>query len=445
LHFKISKGLDLPLIGAPDQRVSEGKPVSSVAVLGADYIGLKPTMLVQVGDKVKKGQALFEDKKNPGVFVTAPAAGIVSAINRGAKRALVSVVIEKKGVAQKSFKSYPLDELHQLDDSVVRKNLQNSGLWTALRTRPYNKVPTVDSKPSAIFVNAMDTNPLSADPAIILAEQREAFRNGLIVLTTFGAKTYVAKAPGADIPEVESATVAEFAGPHPAGLSSTHVHFIDPVSTAKTAWTISYQDVVAIGHLFETGKLFTERVIALGGPKVQSPRLLKTELGASFDELLQGTLSDGEKRIISGSVLEGTKVSAETAYLGRYHSQVSVIDEDSERHLFGWIAPGANRFSKLNVFISSFFKNKLFNITSSQNGSPRAIVPIGAFEKVMPLDILPTPLIKAILVKDTDSIQELGGLELVEEDLALCTFVDPGKHDFGPALRDSLTQIEVEG
>jgi len=445
LHFKISKGLDLPLIGAPDQRVSDGKPVTSVAVLGADYIGLKPTMLVQAGDSVKKGQALFEDKKNPGVFVTAPASGSVSAINRGAKRALVSVVIEKSGKEEVSFQSYPIDELHQLDDEVVRTNLQTSGLWTSFRTRPYNKVPKVDSAPSAIFVNAMDTNPLAADPAIVLADQRDAFRNGLIVLTTFGVKTYVAKAPGADIPAIESVTTAEFAGPHPAGLSSTHIHFIDPVNAEKTAWTISYQDVVAIGHLFETGKLNTERVVALGGPKVQSPRLLKTEVGASLDELLKGTLVEGPKRIISGSVLEGNKVSGDSAYIGRYHSQISVIDEDEERHLFGWIAPGANRFSKMNIFVSSFFRNKLFNITSSQNGSPRAIVPIGVFEKVMPLDILPTPLVKAILVKDTDSIQELGGLELVEEDLALCTFVDPGKHDFGPALRDSLTQIEVEG
>lgn len=445
MHYKISKGLDLPILGAPDQRISDGKAVSTVAVLGADYIGLKPTMLVQAGDQVKKGQALFEDKKNPGVVITAPAAGTVAAINRGAKRALVSVVIEKQGTAQNTFKSYPVEELHQLDDSLVRQNLIDSGLWAGLRTRPYNKVPAIESKPSAIFVNAMDTNPLAGNPEVVLEGQREAFRLGLTILTTFGVKTYLCKAPGAQIPQIDSVQVAEFSGPHPAGLTSTHIHFIDPVNTEKVAWSIAYQDVVAIGHLFESGELNTERVIALGGPMVQSPRLIKTELGANLDELLHGALADGDKRVISGSILSGNKALGDTAFLGRYHSQVSVITEDHERHLLGWIAPGAKRFSKLNVFVSSFFKHKRFNITSSQNGSPRAIVPIGVFEKVMPLDILPTPLLKAILVKDTDSVQELGGLELVEEDLALCTFVDPGKHDFGPVLRDNLTQIEIEG
>lgn len=433
--------------GVPNQRIDEGKAITKVAVLGEDYIGLKPTMLVKVGEKVKLGQQLFEDKKNPGVFVTAPASGKIIEINRGEKRALLSVVIEKEGKSRIKFKAYESTELNAIKDKDLRSNLQKSGLWTSLRTRPYNKVPAIDSSPEAIFINAMDTNPLSADPKVVIAEEKTAFKQGLKVLSNFGVELFLCKADGAEIPEDGGVKTAEFAGPHPAGNSSTHIHFLKPVSLDRFVWTVGYQDVIAIGKLFTTGYLDLSRVISLGGPKVSSPRLIRAELGASIDEILSGAIvSEGEYRAISGSVFNGTHAAGARAYLGRYDNQITVIDEDRERHLFGWIAPGLNRFSKLNVFISSLFgRGKHFNITSSQNGSPRAIVPIGVFEKVMPLDILPTPLLKAILVKDTDSVQQLGGLELVEEDLALCTFVDPGKHDFGPVLRENLTQIELEG
>jgi Na+-transporting NADH:ubiquinone oxidoreductase subunit A len=447
LVFKLAKGLDLPIRGVPDQRIDEGKAISKVAVLGDDYIGLKPTMRVKVGDKVKQGDILFEDKKNPGVFVTSPAAGKVAEVNRGEKRKLLSVVIQKEGKARVKFKAFDASDLGSISEKNLRSNLQKSGVWNAFRTRPFNKVPAVDAQADAIFVNAMDTNPLAADPAVVIAQDSAEFKNGLKVLSSFGKDIYVSKAPNADVPTIEGVNVAEFAGPHPAGNASTHIHYLLPASLERFVWTINYQDVIAIGKLFTTGYLDNQRVIAFGGPKVSSPRLLKTELGASVDELIEGAVSnEGDHRAISGSILNGSHAAGAVAYLGRYDNQISVIDEDRERHLFGWIAPGANRFSKLNVFISSLFgRSKLFNLTSSQNGSPRAIVPIGVFEKVMPLDILPTPLLKAVLVKDTDQVQQLGGLELVEEDLALCTFVDPGKHDFGPVLRDNLTQIELEG
>ena len=445
--FKFSKGLDLPILGSPDQRIDEGRPPSKkVAVLGEDYIGLKPTMLVKVGDKVKQGQPLFEDKKNPGVTVTSPAAGNVIEINRGEKRALVSVVIQKEGKARVKCDSFDASDLYRIGEEKVRANLLKSGLWVSFRTRPFNKVPKVDDKPDSIFVNVMDTNPLAADPKVVVADDKEAFRQGLDILKNFGVKVYLCKKLGSDIPTSKSIDVVEFSGPHPSGNSSTHIHCVRPVNLNRTVWTINYQDVIAMGKFFVTGYLDTQRVIALGGPKVSSPRLIQTELGVSTDELLAGALEKGEKRVISGSVLNGRVANGPRAYLGRYDNQISVIDEDRERHLFGWIAPGPNRFSKLNVFISSIFgRNKLFNMTSSQNGSPRAVVPIGVYEKVMPLDILPTPLLKALLVKDTDMVQQLGGMELVEEDLALCTYVDPGKHDFAPVLRESLTQIELEG
>jgi len=447
LFFKFRKGLNLPLKGQPDERIDTSASVKMVAVLGGDYVGLKPTMLVQVSDRVKSGTPLFEDKKNPGVVITSPASGIVKAINRGAKRALTSVAIEIEGDAAEAFSVTPATELSQLNESQIRQQLLESGQWVAFRTRPYGKVPAVDSKPNSIFVNAMDSNPLAVDPQLIINDYKGDFANGITVLSRFGVPIYVCQSATARLPELSIANVqtAKFSGPHPAGLSSTHVHSIDPVNAAKTVWTLGYQDVIAIGKLFVDGRLYTRRYVGLSGPLVNSPRILETRIGASVSELTNGRLIDGSKRIISGSVFNGHRAFNQLDFVGRYDNQITVIEENTEREFMGWIAPGTKKFSVLNVFFSSFFKPKVFSITSSQNGSPRAIVPVGVYEKVMPLDILPTPLIRAILVKDSDAAQELGCLELVEEDMALFSFVDPGKHNFGPVLRSTLTQIEREG
>lgn len=447
MFFKLKKGLDIPLRGHPDARIDVAGPISSVAVLGQDYIGLKPTMLVQEGDRVKIGTPLFEDKKNPGVVVTSPGAGEVRAINRGAKRALISVEVALEGDEEEEFKSTSESELNSLALNDVRERLQMSGQWVAFRTRPYGKVPSVDATPNSIFVNVMDTNPLAIDPSVIVRESANDYINGISVLGRFGVPVYVCQKKGVELPSLASteAKSVEFSGPHPAGNSSTHVHFVDPVSPRKSVWTIGYQDVIAIGKLFTQGKLSVDRYIAVGGPLVNSPRVFKTRLGAKASELVEGRLNGQRGRVISGSVLHGHTARGHRDFLGRYADQVSVIEEDDSREFMGWIAPGTKKFSALNVFVSSIFKPKVYNITTSQNGSPRAIVPIGVFEKVMPLDILPTPLVRALLVKDTDDAQRKGCLELVEEDMALLSFVDPGKHDFGPVLRSTLTQIEREG
>lgn len=445
MQFKIKKGLDLPISGKPDQVISDGANVTEVALVGADYFGLKPRMAVQEGDKVKLGQELFSDKQTPGVVFTSPGSGVVKSVNRGAKRVLQSVVIELDGDDEITFESYKQTELESLDSEKVKENLLASGLWTAFKTRPYSKVPAPDSKPSSIFVNAMDTNPLAVDPQVVLRERVSDFQNGLTVLSrlTDGA-VYLTKEKGASI-DTGSATVAEFSGPHPAGLPGTHIHFIDPVSAKKTVWTIGYQDVLAIGALFTTGRLNTERVVALAGPVVKSPRLIKTRLGACTKELVADQLEEGVNRVISGSVLSGRRAANWSAYIGRYHTQISVLKEGREREFFGWIVPGANKYSFLNVYTSSLSRNKEFPLTTTTNGSMRAMVPTGNYEEIVPMDILPTQLLRALLVGDTDSAQLLGCLELDEDDLGLCSFVCQGKHDFGSVLRSNLTLIEKEG
>lgn len=448
LMIKIKKGLTLPIAGVPEQRIDECPVPRRVALLGEEYIGMRPSMLVREGDRVRKGQALFEDKKNPGVFYTAPASGTVEAINRGERRVLQSVVIAVEGDEQVEFARHAVDELATLPREAVERQLLASGLWTALRTRPYSKAPVPGSQPAAIFVTAIDTNPLAADPQPIIKAQRAMFDAGLSALTRLTeGKVHVCQASGGMLGghPVAQVTFNEFAGPHPAGLPGTHIHFLEPVSLTKQVWHLNYQDVIAIGKLMVEGVLWTERVIALGGPQVKQPRLLRTVLGASVLELTQGELLEGENRIVSGSVLSGSQASGVHGFLGRFHLQITVLKEGREKELFGWVAPGKDKFSVTRTTLGHFLKHRLFNFSTDTHGGERAMVPIGNYERVMPLDILPTMLLRDLLAGDTDGAQALGCLELDEEDLALCTYVCPGKYEYGAILRDVLTRIEQEG
>lgn len=446
--FRIRKGLDLPISGVPEQHVTTGASIHHVAIVGDDYVGMRPAMLVQEGDRVIKGQALFEDKKNPGVMFTAPASGTVVAIHRGERRVLQSVVIQIEGDEKREFARFDAADLATLSHDAVQTQLLESGLWTALRTRPYSKTPVPGTVPAAIFVMAIDTNPLSADPQPLILAERNAFDAGLSVLTRLTpGKVHVCQASGGKLGGHPQGQVAfnEFAGPHPAGLVGTHIHFLEPVSLTKQVWHLNYQDVIAIGKLFTTGELCAERIIAIGGPQATQPRLVRTLLGADLTALLAGETKEGENRIISGSVLSGRHATGPMAWLGRFHLQVSVVLEGREKELFGWVLPGAEKYSVTRTTLGHFLRRKLFNFSTSTNGGERAMVPIGNYERVMPLDILPTVLLRDLLAGDTDGAQALGCLELDEEDLALCTYVCPGKYEYGPVLREVLTRIEQEG
>jgi Na+-transporting NADH:ubiquinone oxidoreductase subunit A len=448
--IRIKKGLDIPLAGAPEQKIHPAPEVRLVGVLGRDYHAYKrlPTLLVSEGDRVVLGQPLVRGKQLTTVTTTAPASGVVEYIERGARRFLETIAIRPQGDDEETFNAWRPDELAALNATQVQENLLASGLWLSFRTRPYSLVADPQTEPHAIFVTAMDSNPLAADPAVIIADATEDFINGLTVLSRLiPGKIHVCKAAGAAIPSTTAGNiqVTEFSGPHPAGLPGTHIHLLSPVSTKRTVWHLNYQDVIAIGRLFTSGRLSTERVVALSGPAVFNPRLIRTRLGASTNDLVKDELHHGESRVISGSLLSGDQAVGRTAFLGRYHNQITVLSEGRRRELFGWMAPGLNKYSASKVFISSLFGRKEFRLTTSQNGSPRAMVPTGTFERVMPLDILPTQLLRALVVEDTDSAQALGCLELDEEDLALCTFVDTGKYDYGTILRNNLRRIRKEG
>lgn len=448
MTIQIRRGLDLPIAGVPDQATVDSVPVTSVALLGGDYPGLKPNLLVAEGDRVRLGQPLFEDRGTPGVRYTAPACGTVAAIHRGARRRLQSVVVRCEGRDEQVFDACSSAALTDLDRDAARENLLACGLWTAFRTRPFGRIPDPGSSPAAIFVTAIDTNPLAVDPDLVIATAKDAFVDGVrVLLSLTEGKVYICTAAGS--PEIQAAderiaTVA-FSGPHPAGLAGTHIHHLHPVDHDSRVWYLNYQDVIAIGRLFTTGRLELTRIISLAGPQVRRPRLMRVPIGAHIDELVHGELADGPCRVLSGSVLSGRRAVGPEAFLGRYHLQVSALGELSRREFLGWLSPGRDKFSATGLFISSILRRHRFNLTTSLHGSPRAMVPIGSYEKVMPLDVLITPLLKALLVNDTETAQALGCLELDEEDLALCSFVCCSKYNFGEALRDTLDSIEKTG
>lgn len=455
----IKKGLDLPISGEPVQQIEASQPPKSVALLARDYQFMKPRMHVAVGDSVARGQLLFEDRKTEGVLFTSPGAGTVVAVNRGDRRAFQSIVIELSEGERagspaedeyQTFSSFVGGDVSSLDGEQVRALLVESGEWTALRTRPFSKVPGPTESCRSIFVTAMDTNPLAPDPETVMAGRLDDFHRGLEVLAKLAeGPVYLCTTPGSALGEVEIAgvQVEHFQGKHPAGLVGTHIHVLDPVGRDKSAWYVGYQDVAAIGALFSTGKLHVERVVAFAGPVVKRPRLLATRTGARLDALVDGELEPGSTRVVSGSVLHGfTAVGEVFGYLGRYSYQVSCLAEGDERTFLGWLWPGFDRFSVSRAFGSALRpKSARYDFTTTTHGGHRAMVPIGLFEKMMPLDIMPTFLLRSLLMNDLERAEALGCLELDEEDLALCAFVSPGKEDFGPALRRNLLEIWKEG
>lgn len=443
----IKKGLDLPLAGNPDQVIHNDITINEVAIVGTSFNALKPTVLVREGEKVVKGQAVMADKKFPQIRFTSPVNGTVKAINRGERRMFQSYVIEvdvtdnNPGVA---YKKYELSELANRRQELTEQ-LLNSGLWVALRTRPFNDLVDPELKPNALFVNAHDTNPGHANPNVILQADENAFNFGLAVLAEIFSdveKKFVVGGPEFKLPAVKGFTYEQFKGVHPAGLVGTHIHFLAPVTLEKVAVHLNYQDVIAIGKLFATGYLDGTKVIALSGPQVTAPSLYRVPYGANVADVALNKVKAGTNRIISGSALDGFKAAAAYSYLGQYDLQLTVLEEGYKQDFLGWVLPQPKKFSLSRL---SIFGKKNLALNTSTNGSERSMVPIGMYERVMPLDIYPTLLLRDLISGDTDSAQDLGVLELCEEDIALCSFVCQGKYDYAVYLRQALTKIQREG
>ncbi len=455
LH-RSKKGLDLPIDGAPQQIIGDARPVTQVAIVADDFPGMKPRFFAREGDVVRRGQPVFEDRKLPGVLHTSPGAGKIVAIHRGARRALQSVVIELSDGEQQgtpetaAFSSFTQTPPNALSGDQVRSLLLESGAWTHLRTRPFGHTPAADATPAAIFVNGMDSNPLAADPRAVVAGQEAALDAGLYALSKLTAgPTFLCVAPGSTFTQSLSAPVQveEFAGPHPSGTAGFHIHTLLPAHRGRVVFTITYQEVIAIGHLFSTGQVHVNRTVALCGPAAQNPRLMRTRTGAHIAELIDGELNtQNEVRAISGSVLSGVAATEPAfSYLGRRDTQISLLEEARERRLLGWLGLGSDQYSVIPTFISKWIGKKSFPFTTDTHGSPRAMVPIGMYERVNSFDILPTHLLRALLIGDVEMAEKLGALELDEEDVALFSFVCPGKTNFGLILRSNLERMFAEG
>ena len=413
LSFRLRNGLDIEIAGRPSGSVRDGRPVGSVALLGHDCLGVRPDFRVAVGDRVRTGQTVFVDRKRPAIAFAAPATGRVTAINLGDRRRLDSLVI---AVEDDAFETFPRPE-GALDGEALRTLLLRGGLWPSFRARPFGRIPDPDAVPAAIFVTAIDSNPLSAEPAVLLQPDLAAFQRGVMALTLLtDGPVFICQRPGPALAGGEGIRVARVAGPHPAGLAGTHVHHLMPVSSGRAVWHVGCQDVVAIGELIETGRFRHTRAIALAGPGAARPGIVTTRLGADLDDLTSGETTGGVVRLLSGSVLSGRA----SGFLGRYHAQVTVLDD----------AAAPARRPMLQRLLSLL-----------ENASAGPTLPLEAFERAMPLDILPVPLMRALSVGDVETAERLGCLELVEEDMALLSYLCPGRADYGALLRLTLDEI----
>ncbi len=446
--FKIKKGLDIPIGGAVESLSPVSGPVvRKVALKPADYPGIKVKLLAKEGQTIARGEPLFADRRDEAVIYTAPGGGRVAAVNRGERRRILSVVIEIESTEEKA-KFEPINPDSAGRDGV-RALLLKSGLWPCIRRRPFNSVARSDETPSSIFVTAMDTSPLAAPASALLAGREEDFRSGVKILSKLTeCPTYLCTREGDESPAFEvSGKVRRrtFAGPHPAGNAGVHINALDPVGPDKFVWHVGFQDAAAIGQLFRTGVLPASRNVAIAGPAAKNRGIFETRRGASMDDLARDVIASQPARVISGSVLSGLTANPGTpeGFLGAYDNQVTIIPDESPQVFLGWDTPGASKYSVTNTFLGRLIRCT-FDFSTSMEGSLRAVVPIGVYEKVMPMDIMPTFLIKALASDDIEEAEKLGVLELAEEDMALLGFVCPSKIDISGLLRKMLVQMEKE-
>lgn len=424
LRFNVKKGLDLAIGAPPRSDTADVRNAADVALLGRDFPGVKLEVLHEEGTRVRAGEPVLRHRHRPEIVFTAPASGVLAAANRGARRTLVSLRIHRDSDGDAIEHGIPAEP----DRSSLRALMRASGSWTALRTRPFARIPDAKGEPQALLITAIDTEPLAPDPIAIIGRHAAQFSRGLAVLGKICvAPLYLCRAPGAliDIGDAARVGVAEFGGPHPAGLPGTHVHSLCPIGfDGAEAWYIGYQDVISLGYLVTTGSCWFEREVALAGPAVRNPRVLRVPLGAAIHELVAGELEAGPVRVLSGSALSGHVAFDAEAYLGQRHRQITVLPEAKPERGLRW---------RRTVFDTAL------------GGRPGPLVPTADLNRVAPPGILPVPLLRALLVGDVDRARDLGALELVEEDLALLGYMCPSKTDYGPLLRGVLNKLQQEG
>jgi len=446
--FQIRKGKDIKLKGSAEKKIVDMPLPKMLAVQPADFKGFKPRPAVQVDDVVKAGSPILTDKAIDGLKVVSPTSGKVVAINRGAKRALLSIVIEADGKQEaESFQKFTKEDIKNISKETAVKVLLEGGLWPVIRQRPFSNIANPAEAPKSIFIHAMNSEPLAADVDFILNNREEDFQTGLdIIQHLTEGKVYLCTGQGAGskaLTNAQNAETHQFSGPHPAGNVSTHIHRVDPINKGDHIWYIEAQDVLRIAKLFLAGEYSAERVVAVTGEGVRKRVYARTHIGTPVSTLLVGSNLNG-MRCISGSVLNGVNIG-EKGFLRFYDSQITVIPEGGDRKLLGWMMPGSNKYTFTKTFLSAFLPERNFSLDADTNGSDRAIVMNNMYDAYVPLDIMTYFLLKAVISGNIEEAEELGILECDEEDFALCTFACPSKTNVGQIIREGLELIEKEG
>lgn len=444
--IRIRRGLDIRLQGKADKIYLKAEKPGFYAVKPSDFKGLLPKLIVKPGDPVKAGSPLFYDKNNPEVKICSPVSGIVSAINRGERRVIQEVVIEASG--SEEALSFQVSEPSSLSREQVTRLLLDSGLWALIRQRPYSTIPKPGSVPKSIFISGFDSAPLAPDLDFIVKDQAGEFQKGIDALSKLtDGKVHLcidgSSPAGKTFTGAKGVQLHHFSGPHPSGNVGIQIHHIDPVNKGEKVWFLKPQDVVSIGRFFIDGKPDHTVVIALTGSEVLKPAYYKITRGASVSCLISGTIRDGDPRIISGNVLTGAQLSRH-GFIGYYDHQLTVIPEGKHHEFLGWALPGFGKFSVSRAFFSWLSPSKEFRIDTNLKGGHRAFVMTGEYEKVLPMDIHPVHLLKAILVEDIDKMEQLGIYEVSEEDFALCEFVCTSKTDVQEIISKGLELIRKE-
>jgi len=443
---KLRKGLDIRLRGKAEKKLFPESPSALYAVKPVDFSGLTPKLNVKIGDKVLAGSPLFHDKVRPEILFTSPVSGIVKEIVRGDRRKLLEVIVERDG---DEFVSFGKVSSEKLTRDKIKELLLASGLWPAVRQRPYHVVANPKDTPKAIYISGFDTAPLAPDYNYIMDNSQELiFQKGLNSLSKLtDGKINLVLDSRAEISgllkraaEVE---VSYFSGPHPSGNVGVHIHHLEPLSKGEVIWFVNLQDVIAIGRLFEEGIYKHERIIALTGSEILNPGYHKVRSGASVSGIVKENTKPGDLRYISGNVLTGTRIEPD-GYLGYYDSQVTVIPEGKYFEFFGWMMPGLKKFSFSRSYSSGFMPGKDYRLDTNFHGGERAFVMTGQYEKVVPMDIYPMQLLKAILAEDIDLMENLGIYEVAEEDFALCEYICPSKIEIQAIVRKGLDMMIKE-
>lgn len=445
--IQLKKGYNIKLVGEATASLGKTEDAKTYAIKPADFKGLTPKLNVEVGKEVKAGSPLFSFKEMPKVMVTAPVSGEVIEINRGEKR----VILEIKILAdtKTSFEQFGSGNPDSLSVEAIKDTLLNSGAWTTIKQRPFGKIANPDVEPRDIFISGFDTSPLAPDYGFILKDRTEHFQWGVNALAKLTkGKVYLSLPGGVTSPlsSTKNAEIVTVNGPHPAGNVGVQIHNIAPIAKGQIVWGVNPEDVANIGRLFKEGNYQSTHTVALTGSEVNegARKYYTLTTGACLDTLINGNISQGNNRIISGNVLTGTKTPA-NGYLGYYDRQVTVIPEGEDPEFLGWLLPTYARPSISKTFLSYLSPNKKYAVNTNMHGEERSFVVTGEYEKVLPMDIYPQFLFKAILANDLEAMEALGILEIEEEDIALCEFVCTSKQSLQQLVRNGLNTIEKEG